>query len=198
MKTSLLILSAACLIGLSSCDNRVNIQGEWQSSAIKLELPNTATSTATMSYTFNSDGSVTLASEINITEPLSPITIDNSNIEPYMASVSATSSISGTWQYAKDENDEVVIVFDDNTFQLNIDPEAVEISVNETTDTEVPTNVDMKAAVVQRYKALLTPEMKATYTKFSRLDDIKVDKNFLNCEISDHDYIFRAIAVPEQ
>lgn len=197
MKTPLLILSAACLIGLSSCDNRVNIQGEWQSSAIKLELPNTATSTATMSYTFNSDGSVTLASEINITEPLSPITIDNSNIEPYMASVSATSSISGTWQYAKDENDEVVIVFDDNTFQLNIDPEAVEISVNETTDTEVPTNVDMKAAVVQRYKALLTPEMKATYTRFSRLDDIKVDKNFLNCEISDHDYIFRAIAVPE-
>lgn len=197
MKTPLLILSAACLIGLSSCDNRVNIQGEWQSSTIKLDLPNTATSTATMSYTFNSDGSVTLASEINITEPLSPITIDNSNIEPYMASVSATSSISGTWQYAKDENDEVVIVFDDNTFQLNIDPEAVEISVNETTDTEVPTNVDMKAAVVQRYKALLTPEMKATYTKFSRLDDIKVDKNFLNCEISDHDYIFRAIAVPE-
>lgn len=197
MKTSLLILSAACIIGMSSCDNRVNIQGEWQSSTIKLDLPNTATSTATMSYTFNSDGSVSLASEINITEPLSPVTIDNSNIEPYMASVSATSSISGTWQYAKDENDEVVIVFDDNTFQLNIDPEAVEISVNETTDTEVTTNVDMKAAVVQRYKALLAPEMKATYTKFSRLDDIKVDKNFLNCEISDHDYIFRAVAVPE-
>ena len=197
MKTSLLILSAACLIGMSSCDNRVNIQGEWQSSTIKLDLPNTATSTATMSYTFNSDGTVDLASEINITEPLSPVTIDNSNIEPYMASVSATSSISGTWQYAKDENDEVVIIFDDNTFQLNIDPEAVEISVNEATDTEVPTNVDMKAAVVQRYKALLTPEMKATYTKFSRLDDIKVDKNFLNCEIADHDYIFRAVAVPE-
>ncbi|MDE5554820.1 MAG: hypothetical protein K2J10_06520 [Muribaculaceae bacterium] len=197
MKTSLLILSAACLIGMSSCDNRVNIQGEWQSSTIKLDLPNTATSTATMSYTFNSDGTVNLASEINITEPLSPVTIDNSNIEPYMASVSATSSISGTWQYAKDENDEVVIIFDDSTFQLNIDPEAVEISVNETTDTEVSTNIDMKAAVVQRYKALLTPEMKATYTKFSRLDDIKVDKNFLNCEIADHDYIFRAVAVPE-
>lgn len=197
MKTPLLILSAACLIGMSSCDNRVNIQGEWQSSTIKLDLPNTATSTATMSYTFNSDGTVNLASEINITEPLSPVTIDNSNIQPYMASVSATSSISGTWQYAKDENDEVVIIFDDSTYKLNIDPEAVEISVNETTDTEVPTNVDMKAAVVQRYKALLTPEMKATYTKFSRLDDIKVDKNFLNCEIADHDYIFRAVAVPE-
>lgn len=197
MKTPLMILSAACLIGMSSCDNRVNIQGEWQSSTIKLDLPNTATSTATMSYTFNSDGTVNLASEINITEPLSPVTIDNSNIQPYMASVSATSSISGTWQYAKDENDEVVIIFDDSTYKLNIDPEAVEISVNETTDTEVPTNVDMKAAVVQRYKALLTPEMKATYTKFSRLDDIKVDKNFLNCEIADHDYIFRAVAVPE-
>lgn len=197
MKTPLLILSAACLIGMSSCDNRVNIQGEWQSSTIKLDLPNTATSTATMSYTFNSDGTVNLASEINITEPLSPVTIDNSNIQPYMASVSATSSISGTWQYAKDENDEVVIIFDDSTYKLDIDPEAVEISVNETTDTEVPTNVDMKAAVVQRYKALLTPEMKATYTKFSRLDDIKVDKNFLNCEIADHDYIFRAVAVPE-
>ncbi len=197
MKTPLLILSAACLIGMSSCDNRVNIQGEWQSSTIKLDLPNTATSTATMSYTFNSDGTVNLASEINITVPLSPVTIDNSNIQPYMASVSATSSISGTWQYAKDENDEVVIIFDDSTYKLDIDPEAVEISVNETTDTEVPTNVDMKAAVVQRYKALLTPEMKATYTKFSRLDDIKVDKNFLNCEIADHDYIFRAVAVPE-
>ncbi len=197
MKTPLLILSAACLIGMSSCDNRVNIQGEWQSSTIKLDLPNTATSTATMSYTFNSDGTVNLASEINITEPLSPVTIDNSNIQPYMASVSATSSISGTWQYAKDENDEVVIIFDDSTYKLDIDPEAVEISVNETTDTEVPTNVDMKATVVERYKALLTPEMKATYTKFSRLDDIKVDKNFLNCEIADHDYIFRAVAVPE-
>lgn len=196
MKTPLIVLSALCMIGMTGCDNRENIQGEWQSSAIKLDLPNTATSTATMSYTFNADGTVTLASEINITEPLSPVTIDTT--VPYMASVSATSSISGVWQYAKNENDEVVISFDDNTFQLNIDPDAVEISVNELTNTEVPTTVDMKAAAIQRYTALLTPEMKATYTKFSRLDDIKVDKNFLNCEIADHDYVFRGIAVPNK
>lgn len=196
MKTPLIVLSALCMIGMAGCDNRENIQGEWQSSAIKLDLPNTATSTATMSYTFNADGTVTLASEINITEPLSPVTIDTT--VPYMASVSATSSISGVWQYAKNENDEVVISFDDNTFQLNIDPDAVEISVNELTNTEVPTTVDMKAAAIQRYTALLTPEMKATYTKFSRLDDIKVDKNFLNCEIADHDYVFRGIAVPNK
>lgn len=196
MKTPLIVLSALCMIGMTGCDNRENIQGEWQSSAIKLDLPNTATSTATMTYTFNADGSVTLASEINITEPLSPVTIDTT--VPYMASVSATSSISGTWQYAKNENDEVVIVLDDNTFNLNIDPDAVEISVNELTNTEVPTTVDMKDAAIKRYTALLTPEMKATYTKFSRLDDIKVDKNFLNCEIADHDYVLRGIAVPNK
>lgn len=195
MKKSFILMAAACIIGMSSCDNRENIQGEWQSSAIKLDLPNTATSTATMQYVFNSDGSVTLSSEINITEPLTPVTIDNT--VPYMASVSATSSISGIWQYAKNENDEVVISFDDSTFQLNIDPEAVEISVNETTDTELPSTIDMKAAAIKRYTALLTPEMKSTYTKFSRIDDIKVDKNFLNCEIADRDYVFRAVAVPK-
>lgn len=191
MKKLAILMSAACIIGLSSCDNRENIQGQWQSSPIKLDMPQAATSTATLCYVFGADGSVSLASDITVTEPLQPISIDS--ISPYQVTVVASASMNGTWQYVKGENDEVAIVFDESTFSLNIDPDAVTLAQNMTTGAQAPSTVEMKQGVADRYKALLTPETKALYTRFSRLDDIKVDKKFLNCEIGDRDYILRRI-----
>lgn len=191
MRKLAFLFSVACLLGLVSCDNRENVEGQWQSSAVKLNLSNTSTSSAYLSYVFNKDGSVTLSSDIDITEPLEPITTDS--IVPYQVSVSAVASINGSWQYAKGENDEVVILFDDESFNISIDPDAVEFAVNNASGAQAPQMVDMKQAVIDRYKAFLSPEIRALFTKFGRLDDIKVDKNFLNCEIDDTDYIFRSV-----
>lgn len=186
-----MIFAAIGGLFLTSCDNREKIEGSWESSPMKLDVPGTATSSATMNYVFGQDGSVTLSSEINLTEPQNK-QVDEVLME-YQVSVSATASIHGTWQYAHDENDEVAIVFDDNSFTLNIDPEAVTFSQNILDGDQTPETEAMKSQAIEKYNAMLTPVMKARFTAFGRLDDIKVQKNFLNCEIDDHDYIFRAI-----
>lgn len=176
---------------LTSCDNREKIEGSWESSPVKLDLAGTATSSGTLCYVFNQDGSVSLTSDINLTEPMNRMT-DEALIE-YQASVSATASIQGTWQYAPDENDEVVIKFDDNSFSLNIDPDAVTFSQNLLDGSQTPEVETMKQQAIEKYTAMLTPAMKAYFAGFVKIDDIKVDKNFLNCEIGDKDYIFRAL-----
>lgn len=158
---------------------------------MKLDVPGTATSSATISYVFGQDGSVTLSSDINLTEPVNR-QVDEALME-YQVSVSATASIQGKWQYVQDENDEVVIVLDDNSFTLNIDPDAVTFSQNILDGQQTPETETMKQQAIEKYTAMLTPAMKAYFTRFGRLDDIKVQKGFLNCEISDTDYIFRAI-----
>ncbi len=191
MNRALLIFAAAGSLLLSSCDNRAKIEGAWESSPMKLDVPGTATSSATLCYVFSQDGSVTLSSDINLTEPMNK-QVDEVDLA-YQVSVSATASVQGTWQYAHDENDEVVIVLDDNTFSLNIDPEAVTFSQNLLDGQQAPETETMRQQAIERYNAMLTPTMKAFFTRFGRLDDIKVEKNLLNCEISDMDYIFRAL-----
>ncbi len=191
MKRALLIFAAAGSLLLTSCDNREKIEGAWESSLMKLDVPGTATSTSTLSYVFNQDGSVTLSSDINLTEPINK-QVDEIDLA-YQVSVSATASIQGTWQYAQDENDEVVITLDDNSFTLNIDPEAVTFSQNLLDGQQAPETETMKQQVIEKYNALLTPTAKAYFARFGRLDDIKVQKNLLNCEIAGSDYIFRAI-----
>lgn len=190
MNRALLIFAAAGSLLLSSCDNREKIEGDWESSPMKLELPGTATSSATLNCSFAQDGSVTLSSEINLTEPVNR-QVDEMLME-YQTSVTATASIQGTWQYAPDENDEVVIVFDNNTFSLNIDPEAVAFSQNLLDGSQAPEVEALKQQAIEKYNAMLTPALKAFFTGFGKIDDIKVDKNFLNCEVGDKDYIFRS------
>lgn len=191
MKKALLIFAAVSGLLLSSCDNREKVEGSWESSPMKLDVPGTATSSATMNYVFGKDGSVTLSSDINLTEPVNK-QVDEILME-YQVSVSATASIQGTWQYAHNENDEVIIVFDNNSFALNIDPEAVTFSQNILDGGQTPETETMKQQAIDKYNAMLTPVMKARFTSFGRLDDIKVQNNILNCEIEDHDYFFRAI-----
>lgn len=191
MNRALLIFAAAGSLLLSGCDNREKIEGAWESSPMKLDVPGTATSSATLSYVFNQDGSVAMSSDINLTEPMNK-QVDETDMA-YQVSVSATASIRGTWQYAHDENDEVVIVLDDNSFSLNIDPETVTFSQNVLDGAQTPEVETMKQQAVERYQTMLTPAMKAYFGGCVKLDDIKVDKNFLNCEIGDKDYILRAI-----
>ena len=191
MYRTLLILAAICGLAITSCDNRAKIEGSWESSPVKLDLAHTATSSATLCYTFNGDGSMTLTSDINLTEPMNR-QADGILME-YQASVAATASIQGTWQYAPDENDEVIISLDNNSFTINVDPAAVTFSQNVLDGAQTPEVETMKQQAVERYQTMLTPAMKAYFGGCVKLDDIKVDKNFLNCEIGDKDYILRAI-----
>lgn len=191
MYRTLLIFAAICGLVITSCDNRAKIEGSWESSPMKLDLAHTATSSATLCYTFNQDGSMTLTSDINLTEPMNR-QADGILME-YQASVAATASIQGTWQYAPDENDEVIITLDNNSFSINVDPAAVTFSQNVLDGAQTPEVETMKQQAVERYQTMLTPAMKAYFGGCVKLDDIKVDKNFLNCEIGDKDYILRAI-----
>lgn len=191
MYRTLLIIAAICGLVITSCDNRAKIEGSWESSPVKLDLAGTATSSATLCYTFNQDGSMSLTSDINLTEPMNS-QADGVLME-YQASVAATASIQGTWQYAPDENDEVIITLDNNSFSIDVDPAAVTFSQNVLDGAQTPEVETMKKQAVERYQKMLTPAMKSYFGERVNLDDIKVDKNFLNCEIGDKDYIFRAI-----
>ena len=191
MYRTLLIFAAVCGLVITSCDNRAKIEGSWESSPVKLDLAGTATSSATLCYTFNQDGSMSLTSDINLTEPMNSQT--DGVLMEYQASVAATASVQGTWQYAPDENDEVIITLDNNSFSIDVDPAAVTFSQNVLDGAQTPEVETMKQQAVGRYRAMLTPAIKAYFGERVKLDDIKVDKNFLNCEIGDKDYILRAI-----
>lgn len=180
MNKIIFCISSLFLIFLVSCDNRENVEGQWQSDPIKLDLPNTATSSATLVMTFSQDGNVSLNSNINLTEPMP---LSQEVIAPYAVSVSATASIEGKWRYASGENDEVLISFDFTSFAVNIDPDAVIMAENTVDGQEAPKLEVLKSATIAKYNVLLTSEMRTYFSSFSKLDDIKAKNSVLTFEI---------------
>lgn len=189
MKKLLLILSiGACMLGMSSCDTRPNVIGEWQGN-IKGEMPGTATSNLTATYAFNRDGSVTASYLVNFTEAAAP---NDSLISPYQISVSGTAMVNGKWQYVEGEDDEIAIVYDMTTLKVQIDPEAVKMQANVITDQQVPKLDDMMPALVSKYTHMVENYFKQTPTVV--WDDVKVKKPILRYEIGHDNYLLQQVA----
>lgn len=188
MKHLVLLLSiGACMLGLTSCDTRPNVIGSWQGT-FRGEIPGTATSNLTATYSFDRTGAVTASYLINFTEAATPV---DSIVTPYMISVSGTALINGKWQYVQGEDDEIAIVYDMSTLGVNIDPQAVNIEVNQLDEQQTPVLEDMKASLVKKYTKLVTDYFQSTPTVV--WDDVKVKKPILRYEIGHDNFTLKEV-----
>lgn len=186
-KTFLLLSIGLALLGLSSCDTRPNVIGDWQGS-IKSEIPGTAMSNLTVTYSFARDGSVTTSYLINITEAAVPA---DSIVTPYEVSISGTALVNGKWQYVQNEDDEIAISYDMSTLNVQIDPEAITTLVNQLDEQQTAQFNDMKPAMVQKYTQLVSNYFKSSPTVV--WDDVKVKKPVLRYEIGHQNFILQEV-----
>lgn len=178
---------ALAALGLSSCDVRPKVQGAWQGEVTQNMPGDVRSMLAT--YTFEKDGSATASYLWNIAQPLQQT---DSIVAAYEVSISGTASMSGTWRYAHDEDDEVVITFDPASVQVNVDPDGVQYRENMLTGTQAPALEDLKPAIAEKYGEMIRQDFTANGLTL-RLDDIEIKGQTMKFEINDVDYFFKKL-----
>ncbi|MDE6332148.1 MAG: hypothetical protein K2L80_06060 [Muribaculaceae bacterium] len=196
-KSKFLILTAVALVSASafvSCDSTPDLSGSWTCAPQHLNNVNgafTASSIDVFSFTNSADskksGSVVISSMVSAQQTVSG-TPDL--IEPYQETVAATASITGTWTFHPDEDDDVDIILDYSTLKVNIDPAGVAFSQNYITGREQPQIDSLTASAVSRWQQSIYEALKPYYSKYVRLDDISIKNNILRTEVNDTDLTF--------
>lgn len=135
------------------------------------------------------NGSATASYLWNITQPLMQT---DSIVAAYEVSISGTASMSGTWQYAHHENDEVVITFEPASLEVNVDPDGVQYRENMLTGTQAPAIEDLKPAIAEKYAEMIRQDFTAKGMTI-RLDDIEIKGQTMKFEQNDVDYFFKKL-----
>ena len=194
--TYCLLCSLISALALISCNKSNDLIGSWQSikpTELSKYLPSSASSQAITNVTFSNDGNVLISSVINVTQPV----IENPGVEAgYEVSVAATSSIEGAWSYVNGDDDDIEIIFDRNSFNVDVDPTGVTFRQNIVTDAQDPVTDSLTVATVNLWKHHLSEIMLKEYNRYSRLDDVKVEnKTKLKLEIEnpEEDVYFRKV-----
>lgn len=205
IKAQLAVAAGIAIVCLGACSRLANIEGTWAGTPSRYETPqpaaasgsngavvtNISTQIATR-MTFIPDqaksgtGIVEFASDI---DAVNTVPFDSTMVDPYEINIAATAVCSGTYHF--DDRDEIVIAIDPVSVRVTVDPEGVNYSENVLTGQQAPQIDSLRPALVQRYTRQLIPVMNDYYSRFTRVDDIKVKNDILSCEINDRDYTFR-------
>lgn len=180
----------------SSCESYPELDGSWTGTPDELHIAGISYATAVTSITFQSSprnsgqGDVTISSLIKAGGPLNQVL---SISTPYDIDISATATISGTWSFEEDENDEVLIFLDHSTLSVTIDPETIMFSKNTTDDGDDSSLTEgLRRQIANMYSMSISREMGQHLFKYSKLDDVKVVKSILSFEIDDRHMVFRS------
>ena len=193
MKKTLLALAvAAAALGLSSCDSRPDVAGSWAGEA-DLPIEGAATSYSRVIYDLNADGGAVATYAIDFTKALPQST---QIVSPYQTSVSATATISGTWQWLADEHDELALAFDASTLTVSVDPQALEMRANVITDEQAPDLDSLRPQIASLYQADVENAIRA-HASALLLDDVKADGKQLTFEIGDKKYVYNSVHTTE-
>lgn len=174
----------ATLVSVTSCDNRPNPAGEW-SGTVTENVPGEQ-KTMDVTLAFAQDGSLMATYVITTVEDLPG---NDSIVTPYQASVTASVSQSGTWQYVDGEDDEILITFDKNSIKVDIAPDKVEYRVNQLTGQESSGLEALTPALINKYSQVLRTDF-AQRNGTMLMEDVDVKANMLKFEIGKHDYVF--------
>lgn len=188
-KLAIIGVLAVSALAFTSCDNRPNVEGTWQGK-IDCQIPGASTSSTNATYVFSQDGKVAASYTLDFTTPLPQI---QDVVTPYEASVAASASIEGSWQYVKNEDDEIELSFDPSTLVVDIDPDALTMRANIITDEQSPKIDSLRPQIAARYQQDVATAIKANLSDL-KLDDVKVKNNRLKFEIKDVDYEFTSMS----
>lgn len=193
-----LALTVTFIAGLASCDEKAkladNVTGTW--STEQIELYNNAHGQAFGNDIFvfeksakdSHGGTVSIASTLSLTRAADALTpLD----QPFSISIAATSSINGSWEAV--DNDDIVIHFNTGSLAVTVDPDAVALVANplsEMTQSEIDSIRPQTAAM---YQMELTNAMRNHYSKYTKLDDVKLKDNgsTLKFEVGNKDFLLQ-------
>lgn len=181
-------LLAIGMIAMSSCEKKDTFVGTWQAmqpTDIASDVPGASTATTLNSLTFEKDGTFMISSVISATQP---VVTNPDMVSGYEVSVAATASISGTWQYAPHEDDDLLIAFDQSSLKVNVDPDGVTFRQNLVSEAQEPITDSLTNVTAQMWQHQLTSAMIKEYNRYVRLDDVKSkDGKTLKVEIEHPD-----------
>lgn len=200
---SKIIKSAMIVMGvmaMTSCsDNIGKLAGSWVSGETRLQLDqaNLADCRTTSRLVFTPDasdrhtGNIAIATDIVIDDALPPT---DSVTAPYEITVVGQASIAGTYHWADDEDDEILISLDPATLQVSIDPKGVEFVADVLNGSESPVVVDIdRTALARNYASQVRRAIHVLYDKYVKIEDMKFEKTIMSCEIDNQDYVFRRV-----
>lgn len=190
-----ILASAVILLSLSSCDSRQSlakdINGSWSAS------PDRITETETMSTGVirfidfikapsEAGGDVIISSLVSVS---SQLPAGEEITEPISMTASGVASVRGTWVAQSD--DEVVLVLDPESFNVQVDTSAVVLTANTVTGEQSPDLASLKPSAVNMVRDQITRTVRNDFFSIQKIDDIKINGNMMSCEINNRDLTLR-------
>ena len=163
MKKSIIlsVILGIASVSLVSCSKKDEFIGSWQAvtpTDITKELPAAATASSLISISFgpdnNGEGDVFLSSLIDVTQGLDETP---EILSPYEVSVAATASIQGKWMF--EDDDDLILVFDNNSFNVDVDKNGVTFRQNVLTGNQSPASDSLTTATAEIWKSQLSKAM---------------------------------------
>ncbi len=184
------------LLSFTSCNEKAKlasaVTGSWSGSAERVDTPDAkTTTTVTRYFTFTTDagsktgGTLTATAQFSLE---SGTQLEATNTQPISVTASGTATITGKWEATDD--DEIMVSFDTNSLQVNVDPQEVVLEYTISTETSEPISEDLPATMATAIKRSMTSVMAHDVFSFSKIDDIKVKGNLMSCELGHKDYTF--------
>lgn len=186
-------LAAILLVGIQSCSDN-GLAGSWLGASTRINIGGKADTQFTPKLTFvpgenDSEGSITINSDITVLDILPS---NDSLVAPYEISLIGTAQIKGTYRMVDD--DEIIISLDNSTLNVNIDAKDVRFDESRFTQRAIPDQIsDQAPQIARRYASRIQHTLGVEILQYSRLDDVKIDKDLLMCEINDRDTSFRLL-----
>ncbi len=199
--TVIAALGIALVAGMSSC-SRQSFDGQWMGNPERIaHLSGASDANATVTISFGESdrtgGRVNISTVIEIEQGIASFATDTPDA-PYETSVTATASASGRYVFTDDDREDIAITYDPGSFTLNVDPAGVTFAQNILTGQQQPVVDSLAAATAERWRTILTPSARELFNRYTTIEDIKIHHNdIMSCEISDRDYTFRRVGVPD-
>ncbi len=179
----------------SSCNERASlatkIEGTWTGTPERIADASTAYSTMIKTYEFNvSDtgegGTLVITALIDV-ENTVPGTA--AEVQPIAVSAAATATVTAQWEAIDD--DEIIVHIDPSSLTINVDPSAVTLNYNAVDDSSSSALSELKpqaAAIIGRQ---VNAAVSSNIMGITKIDDIKIANNILECEIGKTDVSLR-------
>lgn len=205
LKARIALAAGVVLLCVTACSRLADVKGTWSTTPTRIDAPQVASATASgngpsvnittqvaTQITFIPDinhsgsGAVEFVSDI---DAINSVPFEGQVVDPYEVSIAATAVCSGSYHF--DDRDEIIVAIDPSSIRVTVDPDGVNYSENVLTGSQAPQIDSLRPALVERYTRMLTPIVSDYYSKFSKIDDIKVKNDIMSCEINHRDYTFR-------
>ena len=182
-------------MSLASCNEKASlankIEGTWTGTPERIADSSAAYSTMVKTYEFNvSDtgegGSLVISALIDVENTVAGT---DATSQPIAVSAAATATVTAQWEAVDD--DEIIVHIDPSTLTINVDPSAVSLDYNSITDSSSSDLTELKpqaAAIIGRQ---VNAAVSSNIMGLTKIDDIKITNNILECEIDKTDISLR-------